>query len=61
MNKLKEARERHGASQQQMGDLLQVTRQRYHQIETNPDRARVEQVKKICNFLHEDPRRIFFD
>ena len=60
MNKLKEARERHGVTQQQLADALGITAGRYSQIEAKPERVRADQMEIICGILNENPQRIFF-
>ena len=61
MNKLKQARKDRKKTLQYVADALGVSRQRYFQIEQNPDRARIEQAKTIGKALGKDPSTIFFD
>ena len=60
MSKLKQARERHGITQQKMADALGITASRYSQMETHPERVRADQMEIICGILHENPQRLFF-
>ena len=59
MQDLKQARKAKKYTQQHMGDLLGVTRERYRQIENNPERLRIEQAQKIADELDFDPRLFF--
>lgn len=61
MNKLQQARKSEGKTMQYVADALGVTKQRYCQLEQNPERARIGQAKIICQALGKDPRSIFFD
>lgn len=60
MNKLRETREECGKTQEQMARSMKITPQRYSQMERNPERLRLDQMRKIGRILGKDPRVIFF-
>lgn len=51
MDTLKELRVSRGLKQEDMATALGISRPRYCQIEKDPDRARIEQARMICEIL----------
>lgn len=53
-NIIKSIRNKYGYSQDNMAEMLKITRQSYNKLENNPTKASLEKVYAIFNMLNED-------
>ena len=61
MNKLKELRKKNGYTHQQMGDMLNISKIYYWQLENNKRRLYYEMAVKIAAIFNEKPDNIFYE
>lgn len=61
MDKLKELRKDKGYTLQQMGDMLNISKIYYWQIENNKRRLYYEMAVKIADIFNKKPDNIFYE
>ncbi len=61
MNKLKELRKSKGYTLQQMGDMLNISKIYYWQLENNKRRLYYEMAVKIAEIFNKKPDNIFYE
>lgn len=61
MNKLKELRKSKGYTLQQMGDMLNISKIYYWQLENNKRRLYYEMAVKIAQIFNKKPDSIFYE
>lgn len=61
MNKLKELRKKEGYTLQQMGDMLNISKIYYWQLENNKRRLYYEMAVKIAKIFNKKPDTIFYE
>lgn len=61
MNKLKELRKSKGYTLQQMGDMLNISKIYYWQLENNKRRLYYEMAVKIAGIFNKKPDNIFYE
>lgn len=61
MNKLKELRKSKGYTLQQMGDMLNISKIYYWQLENNKRRLYYEMAVKIAQIFNKKPDAIFYE
>lgn len=61
MNKLKELRKKEGYTLQQMGDMLNISKIYYWQLENNKRRLYYEMAVKIAKIFNKKPDTVFYE
>lgn len=61
MNKLKELRKSKGYTLQQMGDMLNISKIYYWQLENDKRRLYYEMAVRIAEIFNKKPDAIFYD
>lgn len=61
MNKLKELRKKEGYTLQQMGDMLNISKIYYWQLENDKRRLYYEMAVKIAKIFNKKPDTVFYE
>ena len=60
MNRLKERRAQRKMTQEEVANVLGISRSRYTQLENNPDKLTIEQAHILCDLYKCSMNTLFF-